>query len=75
MVAKGMLNTVRHIPFDFKARTGLVNQLHDAVLFQVPIADADYTCNLVTTELTQKIPELPVTFTAEATAGYSWAEV
>ena len=37
IVAQAMIDLVdNHIPFDFGQRTGLVNQLHDAVLFSVP---------------------------------------
>lgn len=75
IVAQGMLDMVRHIPFDFRKREGLVNQLHDAVLVQVKEAKAEHVCEVITKSLTRKVPGLPVTFTAEAEVGYSWAEV
>ena len=52
VVAEGMLDCVKHIPFDFQRKVGLVTQLHDAVLFQVPEAEADRACEIVTQNLT-----------------------
>ena len=75
IVAQGMLDMMRHLPFDFKTREGLVNQLHDAVLVQVKEAKADYAREVITKSLTRKVAGLPVTFSAEADVGYSWAEV
>tara|TARA_S200002703_G_scaffold12855_1_gene11380 strand:+ start:459 stop:1232 length:774 start_codon:yes stop_codon:yes gene_type:complete len=75
IVAQGMLDMMQHLPFDFKQREGLVNQLHDAVLVQVKEAKADYAREVITKSLTRKVAGLPVTFSAEADVGYSWAEV
>ena len=75
IVAQGMLEMVRRIPFDFRKKEGLVNQLHDAVLVQVEEAKAQQVCEIITQSFTRKAPGLPVTFTADASIGYSWAEV
>ena len=75
VVALGMLKALQRIPFDFKNRTGLVNQLHDSVLFVVPEGRASWTREVVTDSLTQRLPQLPVTFTAEADIGECWSDV
>ena len=75
VVAQGMIELVEdHLPFDFGQRTGLVNQLHDAVLFAVPERRADYAKRVVTEVLTRKVAGLPVTFTAEADIGTTWKD-
>ena len=38
-------------------------------------AKAEYAREVITRSLTRKVAGLPVTFTAEADVGYSWAEV
>ena len=76
VVAQCMLSLVeQHLPFDFGQRTGLVNQLHDAVLFAVPISRVDFAKEAITQNLTFRSKELPVTFTAEAEVGESWMDV
>ena len=76
VVAKAMLELVEdHFPFDFVSKTGLVNNLHDAVLFSVPEREADYAKSVVTEVMTTKVPGFPVTFTAEAEIGESWRDV
>jgi len=75
IVAQGMLEMVKHLPFDFRKKEGLVNQLHDAVLIQVTETKADYAREVITKSLTRKVTGLPITFTAEADVGYSWADV
>ena len=75
VVAKAMIDLVHnHLPFDFGQRTGLVNQLHDAVLFAVPESRADYASQVVTETLTTRVEGLPVTFTAEAEVGETWMD-
>ena len=64
-----------HLPFDFKNKLGLVNQLHDAVVFSVPEAEADDAAKVITETLTRKVDGLPVTFSAEAEIGTNWREV
>ena len=64
-----------HLPFDFNNKIGLVNQLHDAVVFAVPEGKAEDTKNIVTEVLTRRVEGLPVEFTAEAEIGQSWKEV
>jgi DNA polymerase-1 len=76
IVALSMLELVdKHIPFDFGQKTGLCNQLHDAVLFAVPETEADYMASVITDVLTRQIDGLPVTFTAKAEIGENWREV
>jgi DNA polymerase-1 len=75
IVAQGMLEMIKQLPFNFNRREGLVNQLHDAVLVQVEEAKAQTACEIITDCLTRKVPDLPVTFTADAHVGYSWAQV
>ena len=74
VVARAMVELVKHLPFDFGQRTGLVNQLHDAVLFAVPERRADYARDVITETLTRRVEGLPVTFTAEAAIGTSWKD-
>ena len=76
VVALAMIDLVEnHIPFDFGQRTGMVNQLHDAVLFSVPESEADYFQEVVTRVMTRTVEGLPVTFTASAEIGNNWKEV
>tara|TARA_R100000664_G_C2756724_1_gene144677 strand:+ start:45 stop:2498 length:2454 start_codon:yes stop_codon:yes gene_type:complete len=76
VVAKAMIELVeKHLPFDYGQRTGLVNQLHDAVLFAVPESRADQVSQIVTETLTSTVAGLPVTFTAEAEVGETWKDV
>ena len=75
VVARAMVELVeKHLPFDFGQRTGLVNQLHDAVLFAVPESRASYAAQVVTETLTSRVAGLPVTFTAEAEVGETWKD-
>ena len=75
VVAMSMIDLgENHSPFDFGQKTGLVNQLHDAVLFAVPERDADNVKQIVTEVLTRQVDGLPVTFTAEAAIGTNWRE-
>ena len=76
VVAQGMIELVDdHLPFDFNNKIGLVNQLHDAVVFTVPEGKAEETQKIVTEVLTRRVEGLPVEFTAEADIGQSWSEV
>ena len=76
VVAKAMLDLVdNHLPFDFGQKTGLVNQLHDAVVFAVPESRAEETKQIVTEVLTTRVENLPVSFTAEAEIGTNWRNV
>jgi len=76
VVGLSMIELVeRHLPFDFDKKHGLVNQLHDAVLFTVPEDRAEETRDVVTEVMTRSVPGLPVTFSAEAEIGTSWREV
>lgn len=54
IVAKRMVKLVERIPFDFNRKVGLVNQLHDAVLFSVPEREADSMKELVKATLTTR---------------------
>jgi len=75
IVALGMLDLIKEIPFVPSERVGVVNQLHDAVLLQVPEHRAHDTQRIVTECLTRKLDSLAVTFTAEAHIGDSWDQV
>jgi DNA polymerase-1 len=76
VVSQGMLELVEdHIPFDCHEKSGLVNQLHDAVLFTVKEGEADYLKDVVTHTLTRRVPTLDILFTAEASIGTTWREV
>ena len=75
VVAQGMIDLVQnHLPFDFGQGSGLVNQLHDAVLFAVPEGRAESAKAIITETLTRTVEGLPVTFTAEAEIGTSWKD-
>ena len=75
VVAQGMIELVEdHLPFDYGQRTGLVNQLHDAVLFAVPEGRAEHAKSVITEVLTRRVEGLPVTFTAEADIGTTWKD-
>lgn len=75
VVAQGMIDLMPILPFDFGQRTGLVNQLHDAVLFAVPEDRAEFAREVITQTLTREVEGLPVKFTAEAEIGTTWKEV
>ena len=76
VVGLSMIELVEeHLPFDFKNKLGLVNQLHDAVVFAVPESQADDAAKVITEVLTRRVDGLPVTFTAEAEIGNNWREV
>ena len=76
VVGLSMIDLVEnHLPFDFKNKTGLVNQLHDAVVFAVPETEAEYVADVITKTLTRRVDGLPVTFSAEAEIGNNWREV
>jgi len=76
VVALSMIELVeKHIPFDFGQKTGMVNQLHDAVLFSVPESEAEYFQEVVSQTMTRVVEGLPVTFTASAEIGQNWKEV
>ena len=76
VVAQAMIDLVEnHVPFDFGQKTGLCNQLHDAVLLAVPDRDAARVCEIVTQTLTRRLDCLPVEFSAEAQIGLTWREV
>ena len=75
VVTLGMLEILKHLPFDFQQGTGLVNQLHDSVLFAVEESRAEWACERLTQSLACRIPGLPVDFTAEAKIGNRWSDV
>lgn len=72
IVAKGMRTLVKsHIPFD-GGNVGLVNQLHDAVLFQVRETDAEESKAAVVSVLERE--ELGMKFTVDAAILSNWGE-
>lgn len=72
IVAGRMIKLARKIPFDFSAKTGLVNQLHDAVLFSVPEARAEEMQALVEGTLTTEA--LGMKFTVDAGICEHWGQ-
>lgn len=62
------------IPFGYAGPgTGLVLQVHDSLMFEVPEADAWRVQKLVTDTMTQTFEQLPgVIFSAEADIAYRW---
>ena len=64
------------IPFDYVGRTGLINQCHDSLLFEVPEDKAEDVKNRVQAAMTRRRRENPlIDYTAEAKIGMSWLEV
>jgi hypothetical protein len=56
----------------FGPSSGLVQQGHDALVYEVPREKASWACNLVTEAMTQKIAGHPVKYTAEAKVYLDW---
>lgn len=62
--------------FDFDKRTGLVNQCHDSLMFEVREEDAEAARKWLEAAMTRKRKEgAKLTYTAEASIGHSWLEV
>lgn len=73
-VALCMNNILPHIPFDYENRWGLVNQMHDGVLYSVPAARADYYKDLVTEKFSsvRQIGDNTINLSASAKVVTSW---
>jgi len=68
--AEGLLS------FDFAGRTGLVNQCHDSLLFEVKEEDAESAKKLITEQMNRCRREgALLNYTAEAEIGMNWLEV
>ena len=64
------------VAFDFNKRTGLVNQCHDSLMFEVEEDCAEEAAKLVQDAMTRRRKVNPqLTYTAEAEIGMSWLEV
>ena len=64
------------IPFDFEGKTGLINQCHDSLLFEVEEKDAETTREFLQAAMTRRRRVNPrLTYTAEAEIGMNWKEV
>lgn len=64
------------LSFDFEAHTGLVNQCHDSLLFEVPEDKGEEAAKLLEAAMTRRRREnAQLTYTAEAEVGMSWLEV
>ena len=64
------------LSFNFEARTGLVNQCHDSLLFEVPEEKGEETAKLLEASMTRRRRDNPkLTYTAEAEVGMNWLEV
>ena len=62
--------------FDFEAKTGLVNQCHDSLLFEVPEEKGEEVAELLEAAMTRRRRDNPrLTYTAEAEVGMNWLEV
>ena len=64
------------IPFDFEKHTGLANQCHDSLLFEVEEEDGEQTREWLQAAMTRKRRRgARVAYTAEAEIGMNWKEV
>jgi len=62
--------------FDFEARTGLVNQCHDSLVFEVEEDKAEEAAKLLQQAMTRKRRKgAQLLYTAEAEIGVNWKEV
>lgn len=72
----GQNNGGEVIGFDFRARTGLINQCHDSLLLEVPEGDGERVAELLQSVMTRKRREGDqLSYTAEAEIGMNWLEV
>ena len=55
--------------------TGLIQQGHDALVAEVPIAEAENVASMLQEAMSMTIPGLPVKFTASAKIGPHWGKV
>lgn len=63
------------LPFEkWGPGTGLVCQVHDALYFEVPEAEAEWVAELVTEKMTRRVPGLDVDFTAKAKIMDNWRD-
>ncbi|QDP60221.1 MAG: putative DNA polymerase [Prokaryotic dsDNA virus sp.] len=64
------------IKFDFEKKTGLVNQCHDSLLFEVPESEGERVAEILEAAMTRRRRVEPLlTYTAEAEVGMNWLEV
>tara|TARA_R100000008_G_scaffold77895_2_gene58577 strand:- start:2924 stop:4900 length:1977 start_codon:yes stop_codon:yes gene_type:complete len=64
------------LSFNFDARTGLVNQCHDSLMFEVPEEQGEEVAKVLAAAMTRKRREgARLVYTAEADIGMSWLEV
>jgi DNA polymerase I-like protein with 3'-5' exonuclease and polymerase domains len=64
------------LSFDFEANTGLVNQCHDSLMFEVPEEHGEEVAQVLEAAMTRRRREnAQLTYTAEAEVGMSWLEV
>ena len=65
-----------NIPFDFEAGTGLINQCHDSLLFEVPEDEGEEVAKQLQAAMTRRRRHGDkLTYTAEAEVGMNWLEV
>jgi DNA polymerase I-like protein with 3'-5' exonuclease and polymerase domains len=64
------------VEFDFEKKTGLVNQCHDSLLFEVPECEGERVAEILEAAMTRRRRVEPLlTYTAEAEVGMNWLEV
>ena len=62
--------------FDFEAKTGLVNQCHDSLVFEIEEDKAEEAAKLLQQAMTRKRRKgAQLLYTAEAEIGVNWKEV
>jgi len=64
------------IPFHYETCTGLINQCHDSLLFEVPEDDGERVAKKLQAAMTRRRRSgARLTYTAEAEVGQNWLEV
>lgn len=67
---------MEQVPFEkWGPGTGLIHQGHDALVAEVPEAEAKNVAEILVRCMTRRYPGLDVDFKAEAKIGYRWSEV
>lgn len=70
---EAVVTFVREYPFDFARRCGLLLQVHDQLVAEVPEHDAERVAKIMEYSMTRRIG--PMLFPAKAKVGRTWKEV